>query len=89
MACAHLSGVVGLLIASLEEVSIFHAISWSSLKSKRPARSVAAGELLAAGESINEIIMLRKIYLWLLCTLTRLIVVLISNDSYTSLLTQC
>lgn len=51
---AQLSTTEGLLIRNLEEDSSFHAISWTSHKRKRPVSSVAAVEILAAGEEFNR-----------------------------------
>lgn len=46
--------IAGLLVGELTEGSIFHSVSWSSRKSKRPVKSVGAAEILAAGEAIDE-----------------------------------
>ncbi len=44
----------GLLFGDLKLDSIFHVLSWSSIKSRRPVKSVASAETLAAGEAIDE-----------------------------------
>lgn len=49
-----LCSIARLLIGYLTEGSIFHTLSWSSSKSKRPVRSVYAAEILAVGEAIDE-----------------------------------
>lgn len=85
---AQLSTICGLLIGNLEEGSFYHTISWASHKSKRPVRSIAAGEILAAGEGIDEGVMLKRAYSLLLGIKAELIVVLDSKDLYTSLSTQ-
>lgn len=46
--------ISGLLIGPLAINSVFHTLSWISHKSKRPVRSVAAAEILAASEAIDE-----------------------------------
>lgn len=43
-----------LLIGCLPLESIYHVVSWSIHKSKRPVRSIGAAEILAAGEAIYE-----------------------------------
>ena len=49
-----LSFLSGLIFGDLIEVAVFHAILWSSHKSRRPAKSIASAEVLAAGEAIDE-----------------------------------
>lgn len=46
--------VAGLSIGDFKLGSIFHVLSWSSHKSKRPVKSIGASEILAAGEAIDE-----------------------------------
>ncbi len=44
----------GLLFGDLKLDSIFHVLSWSPRKSRRPVKSVASAETLAAREAIDE-----------------------------------
>ena len=83
-----LSTLWGVLIGSVQEGSFYHTVSWSSHKSKRPVRSIAAGEILAAGEAIDEGIMLKRTFSLLLDLSVELIFILDSKDLYTSLSTQ-
>jgi len=46
--------VAGLLIGEFGSGSVFHTLSWTSHKSKRPVKSIGADEILAAGEAIDE-----------------------------------
>lgn len=46
--------VAGILPNGLSNRSVFHTLSWSSHKSKRPVKSTGAAEILAAGEAIDE-----------------------------------
>lgn len=59
---AQISPICRLLIGSIDQDSFFHTVSWTSHKSKRPVRSIAAGEILAAGEGIDEGLMLKRTY---------------------------
>ena len=63
---AQLSVICGLLIGPLDEGSVYHTVSWLSHKWKRPVRSIAAGEILAAGEGIDEGLVLKRTYSLLL-----------------------
>lgn len=85
---AQLSHVAGLLIGQLEEGSVYHTISWQSQKSRHPVRSIAAGEILAAGEAIDEGLVLKRTFALLLDMEIELVVVLDSKDLYSSLATQ-
>ena len=58
--------IAGVLFGGLKEGSIFHTVSWSSRKSKRPVKSVGAAEILAAGESIDEGKIIAQTYLSLI-----------------------
>lgn len=84
---AQLSIICGLLIGVLDERSLYHTVSWLSHKSKRPLRPNAAGEILAAGEGIDEVLVLQRIYSLLLGMDVELLVVLESKYLYISLAT--
>lgn len=74
---AQLSTICGLLIGTFDKGSIYHTISWTSHKSKRPVKSIAAGENFAAGEGIEEGLVLKKYtYSLLLNVDTELFIVL-------------
>ena len=85
---ARLSVISGLLIGSMESGSVYHAVSWFSHKCKRPVRSIPAGEILAAGEGIDDGVVLKRAYALLLDVDVDLIVALDSKDLYSSLSTQ-
>lgn len=88
--CDHgqLCFVAGFLVGDLTEGSIFHAISWSSRKSKRPVKSVGAAEILAAGEAFDEGKIIAQAYSTLLGQKIDLIVALDSKYLFQSLSTQ-
>ncbi len=44
----------GLLFGNFASGSVFHVLSWSSRKSRRPVKSIASAETSAAGEAIDE-----------------------------------
>lgn len=44
----------GIIVGKLSYGSVFHPISWVYHKSRRPVKSVASAEILAAGEAIDE-----------------------------------
>ena len=46
--------VSGILFGKLEEGSIFYALSWSSSLSKRPTKSTASAEIMAASAVVDE-----------------------------------
>lgn len=61
---------------------------WTSRKSRRPVKSIVAGEILAAGEAKDESIMFKRTYSLLLGLTVALIVALDSKDFDTSLSKQ-
>lgn len=83
-----LAYISGLLIESLSIHSVFHSISWMSHKSKRPVKSIAAAEVLAASEAIDEGKILKTTLATLTATPVRLILIVDSKDLYTSLSTR-
>lgn len=54
------SVVSGLLVGQLSDVSVLHTIPWLSHKSKLPVRSIAAGEILTADESIDQCVIIKR-----------------------------
>lgn len=76
------------MIGSLEYGSIYHTVSWSSHRSKIPVRSIVAGEVLAAGATIDDGVVLKRVYGMPLYIDFELIVALDSRDSFSSLATQ-
>lgn len=83
-----LSYVAGLVLDDLSLGSLFHSLSWSSYRAKRPVRSVGAAEVLAAGDGIDEGQMLTRTLSSICGVDVRLIVALDSKDLFTSLSTQ-
>lgn len=63
-------------------------MSWSLHASKRPVTSIAASQVLAAGEAVDEGIVLKQIFSTLLDINVELIIALDSSNIYISLKTQ-
>lgn len=80
--------IAGILFGTLSEGSIFHTVSWSSRKSKKPVKSVGAAEILAAGESIDEGKVIAHTYSLLLGFKVKLPIALDSKDLFQTLPTQ-
>lgn len=74
--------VAGLLTGDFELGSIFHVLSWSLHKSKRPLKSIRAAEILAAVEAIEEGKLLASAYKKLLGIHIDLIIALDSKDLF-------
>ena len=79
--------VAGLLIGEFQEGSVWHTLSWSSHKSKRPVKSIGAAEILAAGEAIDEGKVLVNAYRVLLGMDIDLMISLDSKDLFETLST--
>lgn len=77
--------VAGLLIGQFNIGSIYHTLSWSSRKSKRPVKSIGAAEILAAGEAIDEGIVLAGAYQVLLGVQADLVIAFDSKDLFETL----
>lgn len=82
-----LAFICGLLIGDLKSGSVFHTISWSSHKSKRPVKSIGAAEILAAGAAIDEGKLVRKAFQKLLNVDVTLSIAVDSKDLFTTLST--
>lgn len=80
--------IAGLLIDEMAIGSIWHVLSWSSRKAKRPVRSIGAAEILAAGESIDEGKNLARTLSDIHGIHVNLFVVVDSRDLFPSLKTQ-
>lgn len=52
--CGQLGYVAELLIGDFEKSSVFHTLSWMSHLSRRPGKSSASAEVLAAGEAVDD-----------------------------------
>lgn len=78
--------LAGPLIDDMEMGSMFHALSWSSHKSKRPDRSIGADEILAAGEAIDKGKMLSRTATELFREQVPLFIALDSKDFFYSAL---
>ena len=88
--CDHgqLSYVCGLLLGPLEKGSTFYTLSWMSQNSRRTVKYVAAAEIVAVGEAIDEGKMAKFALQDMLKIDVHLIVVTDSKDLYNSLSTQ-
>eukprot|EP00171_Calliarthron_tuberculosum_P022021 IDg22021t1 len=79
--------ISGLLIGDLQMGSIFHTLSWTSHKSKRPVRSIGSAEIIAAGGAIDEGKLIAKAFEILLSFQIDYHAVLDSKDLWDSLST--
>ncbi len=57
-----LASLSGLLFGDFASGSVLHVLSWSSRKSRRPFKSIAAAENLSAGEAIIEVNVIVKAF---------------------------
>lgn len=80
--------VTGILLDGLVIGSIFHTLSWSSRKIKRPVKSTGAAEILAAGEAIDEGKVLHDALQLILATKIDLWIAVDRKELYTSFSTQ-
>lgn len=80
--------IVGLVVGPVERGSVFHLLTWASQKSRRPVKSTADAEILAAGESIDEIVMLREALEIIYNVQLTLMVLVDTKDLYHSLDSQ-
>lgn len=80
--------IAGLLIDKLAVDSIFHTISWSSYKARRPVKSTAAAEIIAAGEGVEHGKVIADAYRLLLNVSIYLVVVVDSKNLFTALTTK-
>lgn len=85
--CGQLGYVGGLLIGPLCHGSIIHTITWASHLSKRPVKSIASAEVLAAGDAIDDGKLIANVYKVLLGIDVHLYVVVDSKDLFSSLST--
>ncbi|PXF41499.1 hypothetical protein BWQ96_08781 [Gracilariopsis chorda] len=79
--------VAGMLFGDLSLDSVFHTMSWSSHKSRRPVKSIGSAEILTSGEAIEEGKVLAKAYSKLLGFEIGLWIVFDSKDLYGTLST--
>ena len=77
--------IIGLVYGTVEKGCIFHLLSWSSHRSRRPAKSTPAAEILAASEAVDEIVVLRSVLTIILGTEVRTMVFVDSKDLYHAL----
>lgn len=75
----------GLLLGQLQKGSLFHVLFWNSSLSKRPVKSIASAEVLAAGRGIDEGILVSLALSLLLSTYVPVIIAVDSKDLYESL----
>ena len=85
---AQLFYICGILLGPLENYSPFYTVSWMSHKSRRPVKSIAAAEILAVGEGIDEGKMIKYALSDILGIEIKLIAVTDSKDLFNSLYTQ-
>lgn len=83
-----LGWIAGLLAGPLAQSSLFHPILWASHLSKRPVKSSASVEFLAASAAIDEGKVLANAYQRFLQTAVELFVVVDSKDLFHSLSTN-
>lgn len=76
------------MFGELQEGSVIRFLSWISHKSRRPVKSTAAAEILAAGEAIDEIVVLRPAIESLYQVKVRTAVLADSKDLYGPLSSQ-
>lgn len=57
---AQLSFIIGIVAGPIQRGSIFQLLSSSSHKSRRPVCFTAAAEILAAGEALEEVLLLKN-----------------------------
>lgn len=53
--------ITDIFIGPIKQRSIFHLLSWSFHNSRLPARSTAAAEILAAGEALEDVVILKSL----------------------------
>ena len=80
--------IIGLFIGPVAHGSIFHPLSCSSCKSRRPVKSTPAAEVLAASSSLDELVSLHAVLVRILGVRIKLWELFDSKDLYNSLSTQ-
>lgn len=80
--------VIGLFYGEIKKGSVLHLLSWASHKSRRPVRSTSAAKILAAGEALDEIVLLRDVLSTILGVCVLLAVLVDSKDLYRPLSSQ-
>lgn len=53
--------IIGLVIGPVRKGSFFHLLFWPSQRCKRPAKSTRSLGTLAAGEGVDELVMIKKV----------------------------
>lgn len=71
----------------MDKNSIIHVISWSSIKARRPVKSVASAEVLAASAGVDEAKLIAAAYAHLLQREVDVIVVVDSLDLHGTITT--
>ena len=79
--------ICGLLIGDISLGSIYHTLSWSSTKAKRPVKSIGSAEVLATGAAIDEGKLISQAMSTLLNYTVDLTIVLDSKDLYDTIST--
>lgn len=74
--------IVGSMIGLVQNGNQFHLLSWASNRSRRPAKSMPAAEILAATEAVDEIVMLKRLLLKFLGVEVKSMIVVNPNKLY-------
>ena len=77
----------GLLFGDFASGSVFHVLSWFSRNSRRPVKSIASAETLAAGEAIDEEKLIVRAFEDLFGFKIQLSIAIDSKDLFTTLST--
>ena len=77
--------IIGLVIGEVKKGSPFHVLSWSSHRSRRPAKSTPAAEILAASEAVEETVILKDVMTSVLGKPVKSMVFFDSKDLFGSL----
>lgn len=77
---SHLGYIIGLVVGEVKKVSPLYLLSWSAHRSRRPAKSTPAAEILAASEAVDEVVTLKEFMSKLLGSEVRAVVIVDSKD---------
>eukprot|EP00171_Calliarthron_tuberculosum_P023065 IDg23065t1 len=87
-ATGQLGMITGLLLGDMKGGSVFQVLSWFSKKSRRPVKSVASAEVLAAGYASDEGMLLSQVYSILTNSNVNLRIVVDSKDLFDTISTR-
>ena len=80
--------LIGIVYGEVKQGSVFHLLTWTSHKSRRPVKSTPAAEIMAASEALDELIPLRDAFQRIVGTKVVSWELVDSKDLYNSLTTQ-